>query len=208
MSVVASRRELLLATLAIAGSAACSRPVRSAEADGGWPIARPPGWDALRENLARARRGAVPASYLAKIEGPSGLASHLGKHLPFVPDEAATIALPPRVLGVMWGDPKKGYPRHPNEVPSSSTPSGHHFDTIGILREGDDTELVTRFPTWPSVDGLRGLGGDPTADGGRASIYLARVPDGMRDGERVRVRGHCRTHGEYVDFVEVRYLRR
>ena len=46
-------------------------------------------------------------------------------------------------------------------------------------------------------------GGDITAESGKNTVYLCKLPDGLQKGDTVRIWAHCLTHGEYVDFIEV-----
>ena len=65
------------------------------------------------------------------------------------------------------------------------------------------------YASWPAggegdAGGYAVLGGgDITADGGRDTVYLARLPADVKPGDTVRVHAHCLYHGEYVDFVQL-----
>jgi hypothetical protein len=169
------------------------------------PRTRPGNWDPLRFNRARGVAGAIPRSYLPAIEGPDGDRRHLGKHLPYV----VAIGAPLGMLPLMWGDPRKGFAQHPNAGPSAGNPTGHWYDWIRLRRATDDEaeERESRFSSWPHQgpddNGAYLAAGEQgvTAEGGAATIYLAEVPKDARPRELLRVHAHCRTHGEYVDFV-------
>lgn len=173
------------------------------------PLVRPEGWDAIAFNRDRGNAGAIPESYLADINGPSGPNDHLGKHLPFVPGSIAS-AVPPGFLAVMWGDPSVGHARHPNAP--EGTPSyerGHFYDWVRVRKAvpGEAEELESTYTSWPtSAEGDTGRyaaeeGDDPAADGGRNTVYLVALPADVAPGDLVRIYGHCRYHGEYVDFL-------
>jgi hypothetical protein len=174
------------------------------------PLTPPPDWDAIAFNRARGNAGAIPESYRAKINGPDGVEKHLGKHLPYVAS-LPSVALPEGMLAVMWGDPSRGFARHPNARPSEELPSGHWFNWIRVRRAVADAaeEHESRYSDWPATSPTdtgvyRAFAGtDPSADEGRNTVYLAALPSDARPGDLVRVHGHCLTHGEYVDFVRV-----
>lgn len=197
----------------LAGCGSSSQTVRTDDpvSGGGFdtpPIQRPGGWDPVKYNLERGDAGFIPASYMAKIKDRGGIVGHLGKHLPYTVPLAAERAAPGH-LPVMWGSPEKGYARHPNGRRTAENPAGHWYDWIRIAPEGDvSAEVTTAFDEWPAPSAGSGRivgleGADPAADGGRNSVYLARLPRGTRPGDWVRVWAHCLTHGEYVDFVQV-----
>jgi hypothetical protein len=172
------------------------------------PTARPTGWDAIAFNRARGNAGAVPEGYREAINAPDGAA--IGKHLPYVPALAAGV-VPAGKLALMFGDPSRGYAKHPNSAPSANDPTGHWFNWIRVRKatNGDATEVESRFSAWPTpAAGDTGAyapreGTDVTAEGGRNTVYLVALPPDVRPGDLVRVHGHCLTHGEYVDFVTV-----
>lgn len=174
------------------------------------PRARPATWDAVAFNRERGNRGAIPASYRPSINGPGGDAQHLGKHLPYVP-AVAEAGGATRALALMWGDPSKGHAPHPNAARSAANPEGHWYDWIRVRKavDGDAEERESRFTSWPVPSaGDNGSyraarGSDPAADTGKATIYVAELPADVRPGDLVRIHAHCRTHGEYVDFVRV-----
>ena len=115
------------------------------------------------------------------------------------------------MLALMWGDPSKGYARHPNAAPSAANPEGHWYDWIRVRKAttADAEERESRFSAWPPA-GVRDngtyvafRGDDPSVDSGKGTIYLAQLPSDVRPGDVVRIHAHCRTHGEYVDFLTV-----
>ncbi len=219
-----SRRELLqgLASLAGAvvlspiavGCASSQTPVANATAAAGAipavPAARPADWDAVAFNRTRGNAGAVPESYRAAINAADSDTKAIGKHLPFAPALAAG-AVPAGKLAVMFGDPSRGYAKHPNAAPTAENPTGHWFDWIRVRKatDAEAAEVESRFSAWPtpaaSDTGAIAAreGTDPAADGGRNTVYLVALPPDVRPGDVVRVHGHCLTHGEYVDFVTV-----
>jgi len=174
----------------------------------GLPLVRPSDWDAVAFNTARGRAGAIPAAYMAKIEGADGVAQHLGKHLPYVPK---LPEVPARMLPLMWGDPALGYARHPNAAPTAEAPEGHWYNWIRVRSATLDAaeELESRFSGWPAITSAdtgryAGLvGSDPAAEEGRNTVYLVGLPEGVQPGSWIRIHGHCLTHGEYVDFLQL-----
>ncbi len=175
------------------------------------PMDRASDWDPVAFNQARGNAGAIPDSYLDDINGPDGVANHLGKHLPFVPELDAAL-VPTGMLPIMWGDPDLGYARHPNAVRSEANNfEGHWYNWIRIRKAtaGSAEELESAYSEWPGItDADNGayavLGdGDITGDSGKNTIYLAALPPDVSPGDWVRVHAHCLTHGEYVDFVRV-----
>jgi hypothetical protein len=171
------------------------------------PRTRPTDWDPIAFNRARGNAGAIPSSYLPKINGPDGAVAHLGKHLPYVP---SAVRAPAAMLALMFGDTAKGYAAHPNAAPSPALPTGHWFDWIRLRRAVDDDaeERESRFTGWPvSARDDNGklaalLGDDPAQSDGKNTVYLVELPRDVRSGELLRVHASCRTHGEYVDFVQ------
>lgn len=173
------------------------------------PVVKPVDWDPIAFNRDRGNQGAIPESYRGSINGPDGEMKHLGKHLPYVVDATAS---PEGYMPLMWGDPSKGYARHPNAVPGAdNNHEGHWYNWIRVRKaiDGDAEELESAFTSWPAAkvgDTGRYLtlgGGDRIADGGRNTIYLVAIPDEIERGDTVRVWSHCLTHGEYVDFITV-----
>jgi hypothetical protein len=174
------------------------------------PKVRPEGWDAIAFNRERGNAGAIPESYRAQINGPDGVTQHLGKHLPYVVTLAPGV-VPAGMLALMWGDPSRGYAKHPNAAPSESNPTGHFYNWVRIRKATHDEaqEVESRFSSWPTVGpGDTGRyaareGSDVTSDAGKNTVYLVVLPSDVRSGDLVRVHAHCLTHGEYVDFVTV-----
>ncbi|MCA9648880.1 MAG: hypothetical protein H6712_06960 [Myxococcales bacterium] len=229
-SRLAHRRELLRyagitgVTLLLPSTVACVRggsstppadpepgdplaPSADPEPDG-LPLVRPADWDPISFNRERGRAGAIPPEYMAKIDGPDGVAQHLGKHLPFLPEGPLA---PSGTLALMWGDPALGYARHPNAAATADDPIGHWYDWIRIRRafDGPAEERESHFSAWPrggeEDDGHYAAqrGTDPADDDGRNTVYLAVLPSDVQPGEWVRIHAHCLTHGEYVDFLRV-----
>jgi hypothetical protein len=173
------------------------------------PAAKPADWDPIAFNRARGNAGAIPESYRDEINGPEGETGHLGKHLPYVPG-GFEGEVPEGMLPIMWGDPDLGYVRHPNAVPSEANDGeGHWYDWVRIRKatEGEAEEVETTFTSWPAQgpDGTGAYavlgGGDITAESGKNTVYLVRLPSDVGPGDTVRVHAHCLTHGEYVDFL-------
>lgn len=174
------------------------------------PTARPADWDAIGFNRARGNAGAVPESYRAQINGPDAERQHIGKHLPWTPPLGAGV-VPAGMLGVMFGDPSLGRTRHPNDAVSETNPQGHWFDWVKVRKAttADAPEVESRFSAWPTpAAGDNGRfvpqeGTDLTADRGKNTVYLVALPEGVAPGDLVRVRGHCISHGEFVEFLTV-----
>jgi hypothetical protein len=180
------------------------------------PSTKPNQWDPIAFNLQRGKAGAISASYLAKINGPDGIKNHLGKHLPYLP-VLKRHAVPKGYLPIMWGDPWKGFARHPNAPENvEKNELGHWYNWIKVKKVNSDktnklaeltVESTSQFPAWPgdasrpqqrySVFGQ----GDIKADGGRNTIYLVKLPAGVGPGDTVRIWAHCLQHGEYLDFL-------
>ena len=173
------------------------------------PLAKPEGWDPVAYNKERGKAGAIPESYWPSIEGPDGDNKHLGKHLPYQPKLEAKL-LPDGFIALMWGDPDKGHAKHPNapKGPDNNN-EGHWYNWIKLRKadEGEAEELQSSYSDWPNTgEGDNGQyvafgGEDITADGGKNTVYLAALPEGLKAGDTVRVWAHCLTHGEYVDFL-------
>lgn len=160
------------------------------------PLSRPSNWNPIEFNLKRGMAGAVPESYRASISGADGPLLHIGKHTPFIaPVDKAMLAQ--GFIALMIGDPARGYARHP----SSAT---HSYDWISITKNGEATAYRSNYAAWPTDTNLLVLGGgDITASNGVNTIYLASLPPGTKPGDTIRVVGHCNTHGEYVDFLQL-----
>jgi len=176
------------------------------------PPARPENWDPIAFNRDRGNAGAIPESYLADVNGPDGETKHLGKHLPYVVD-AAGSDVPEGYLALMWGDPSKGYAQHPNAPEGAEAyPRGHWYDWVRVRKAvaGDAEEIETGFSSWPEPGAgdtgryLVAGGGSIEENGGKNTIYLVKLPPDVKPGDTVRIWAHCRYHGEYVDFVEVK----
>lgn len=175
------------------------------------PATEPAGWDPIAFNRARGNAGMIPDSYLDEINGPDGEKKHLGKHLPYVPELEAGL-VPEGMIALMWGDPAKGYARHPNAARGPENDhEGHWYNWIRIRPavEGEAEEVTSQYAEWPGTPEQReelyvvAGGGDITADGGRNTVYLAKLPEGLKKGDPIRIWAHCLTHGEYVDFITV-----
>jgi hypothetical protein len=174
------------------------------------PLAKPDAWDPIAYNRDRGNAGAIPQRYREAINGPDGVKKHLGKHLPYQP-ELTTEVVPEGHLALMWGDPKKGYTRHPNaDRGPANDNEGHWYNWVRIRKavEGDDAAQVqSDFSGWPrtaEADSGKyvGLAGKEIAsEQGKNTIYLVRLPKDVKAGDTVRVWAHCLTHGEYVDFL-------
>ncbi len=173
------------------------------------PATEPEAWDPIAFNRERGNAGAIPESYRAQINGEDGARAHLGKHLPFFP-ELEGVQIPAGYVAIMCGNPDEGYPRHPSAAATEASGGvGHWYDWIRIrsAEGGPAEELESTFTSWPAAAGTDGGayrvlgGGDLEGDGGRNTIYLARLPAHVQSGQRVRVVAHCSRHGEYVDFL-------
>lgn len=174
----------------------------------GVPLGKPPEWDPVAFNTERGRQGAIPESYMDDITGPDGVKKHLGKHLPYQPQDVPADRLTAGYLAIMWGDPAKGYAMHPNAARSTENPEGHWYNWIRVAKAGDDTsEVETRFDDWPKpTSAVKGRivgfkSPDPAEDSGKNTVYLTLLPDGAKPGDTLRIWAHCLTHGEYVDFL-------
>jgi len=172
------------------------------------PSAPPKGWDPIAFNKKRGNAGAIPESYHASINGKDGPKKHLGKHLPYQPALDAKL-VPGGFLAIMWGDPKKGYAKHPNAAKSAKKPAGHWYNWVRISKVGGGEELQSNYTSWPGTakgdTGAYAVSGDGkiTEDGGRNTVYLAALPKGVKKGDTIRIYAHCLTHGEWVDFMTV-----
>lgn len=170
------------------------------------PTAKPADWNPIVFNRIRGNAGAIPKSYLPDINGPDGVRKHLGKHLPYIPKLQVEVAH--GMIALMWGDPTKGYARHPNAVRSpANRGEGHWYNWIRISKTSTNEEVVSQFAEWPSTSAQRenhyiAFGGDDiTADEGRNTVYLAQLPTNVSRGDTLRIWAHCLTHGEYIDFL-------
>ena len=175
----------------------------------GVPLTKPADWDPLAYNKKRGNEGAIPHAYLPSINGPDGEKKHLGKHLPYVP-KLDGVVLPAGYLALMWGDPAKGYAKHPNaKEGAESYALGHWYDAIELRKASQDDVPAVKslYSGWPTVGAsdsgkyLAFGGGQVEDEGGKNTIYLAKLPPDLAPGDTVRVFGHCCYHGDYVDFV-------
>jgi hypothetical protein len=173
------------------------------------PTAKPDGWDPIAYNKERGNAGAIPKSYHDSINGPDGDNKHLGKHLPYQPKAPAKM-VPEGFIAIMWGDPDKGYAKHPNAKKGPANKGeGHWYNWIKIRKagEGEAEELQSEYSDWPGTgEGDSGKyavfgGGKIEDDGGKNTIYLAGLPKDLKAGDTIRIWAHCLTHGEYVDFL-------
>jgi hypothetical protein len=173
------------------------------------PEVRPLKWDPIAFNRDRGNAGAIPESYRESINGPDGRTKHIGKHLPYLP-EVDPALVPSGFVAIMWGDPAKGYTKHPNSSKNEDTGyAGHWYSWIKIRKAsgGAAEERETIFDNWPAPRGEGSGqfavwgGGEITDDTGKKTIYLARLPTDVIPGDEIRITGHCINHGEYVDFL-------
>ena len=168
-------------------------------------------WNPIVFNRERGNQGAIPKSYLPDINGPDGEKKHLGKHLPYVPQIDSSL-VPEGYIPIMWGDPSKGYTKHPNAPKDNSKNyEGHWYDWIRIRKvsQGEATELQSTYSNWPNIGAsdkgsyVAFSGKDITKDNGKNTVYLAALPKDIQKGDMVRIYAHCKTHGEWVDFITV-----
>ncbi len=149
-------------TLLLPYVTACGKNSPAAATKHGLPTSRPENWNAIEYNRKRGVAGAIPASYMAKINGTDGDSKHLGKHLPFIPELAANrfssmdlsknALIDNTVLPIMWGDPAKGHARHPNAPKSEANNfEGHWYNWIRIRKATTEPaiELQNNFANWP-----------------------------------------------------------
>lgn len=174
------------------------------------PMVKAPDWDPVEFNKTRGAQGAIPEAYMKDINAPEGVPKHLGKHLPYVPTLEDASMVPAGFIALMWGDPDKGYAKHPNAPKNESNNNeGHWYNWIKIRKATADEaqELQSSYTDWPGTsDDSSGKyavfgGGDITADSGKNTIYLAALPEDVGPGDTIRIWAHCLTHGEYVDFM-------
>ena len=175
------------------------------------PRQKPIEWDPIIFNRKRGNAGAIPRSYLKDVNGPDGEKKHIGKHLPYVP-EIKKVRSNEGFLPIMWGDPSKGHAKHPN-APKDNEKNyeGHWYDWIRIRRSspGSAIELKSVYSNWPEVAGsdnggyMPFTGEDITEDSGKNTVYLAALPSDVKRGDIIRIYAHCKTHGEWLDFIEV-----
>lgn len=170
------------------------------------PVVKPAHWDAVAFNKERALVGGAPASYHGAIGGTDGDKKHVGKHLPYLPKG---VSVPDGYVAVMFGDADKGFARHPNsEAAEEIGDDGHWYDWIEVRKavEGDADVVKSVYSSWPapaaSDNGkVLGFNGKAVTDnGGRETVYLAALPKGVAKGDMISVRGHCKKHGDWVDF--------
>jgi len=173
------------------------------------PMTAPEGWDPIAYNRIRGNAGFIPESYLPDVNGPDGELKHLGKHLPFVPAVDPAL-VPAGFIAVMWGNPDKGYAKHPNAPKSEANATGHWYNWINVRKAttGEAEELKSEYADWPGTDmvGKQYVamgGGDIAADSGKNTVYMVALPKDVQKGDTVRIHAHCLTHGEYVDFLTV-----
>ena len=175
------------------------------------PMELPSDWDPIRFNRDRGNQGAIPESYLPDINGPDSEKKHLGKHLPYVPQLDASL-VPEGFVPIMWGDPAKGYAKHPN-APKDEAKNyeGHWYDWVRIRKadKEEHTELQSTYSNWPEIGEsdngsyVAFSGKDITEESGKNTVYLAALPVDVKKGDTVRVYAHCKTHGEWVDFITI-----
>ncbi|NRA36530.1 MAG: twin-arginine translocation signal domain-containing protein [Planctomycetes bacterium] len=164
------------------------------------PSSKPADWDAISFNMQRALAGAAPESYHGSISGEGGDKKHVGKHTPFAP---SIKDVPEGYVAVMFGDDSKSYPKHPN----SDT---HWYDWVSIRKSSAGTaeEVTSKYGAWPSVTAndngkYAAQGKDIKENGGRGTVYLAKLPADVKKGDLVRIVGHCKKHGDWVNFVSI-----
>jgi hypothetical protein len=173
------------------------------------PLTKPADWDPIEFNRLRGNAGAIPETYLADINGPEGDKKYLGQHLPYIPKIQPAL-VPKGFVALMWGNPAKGYTRHPAAPPDPSRKfEGHWFNWIRIRKAvaGEIQEIESTYTNWPKTNpsdtGSYAVfgGGNITADEGKNTLYLAALPKDVVPGDMVRIWAHCLLHGEYVDFI-------
>lgn len=173
------------------------------------PETLPDNWDPVSFNRVRGESGKIPSEYMKKINAADGIPKHLGKHLPYIP-QLENGLVPAGFVALMFGDPSKGYARHPNAIRSSANQNqGHWYNWIKLSKAApSSTEITSTYSNWPGIEegdsgsyAVFGDANDPLSDGGRNTIYLAKLPVGLQKGDKIRMWAHCLTHGEYVDFL-------
>jgi hypothetical protein len=169
------------------------------------PDVLPSTWNAISFNRDRGNAGAIPESYRASINGADGETKHIGKHLPYLA-RVDPSHVPAGYLALQWGDPARGYTPHPNAAPGPDNGGeGHWFDWIRVRKAiASASEKESTYPMWPGAeaDGFAVIGGgDITSNAGKDTVYLVALPEDVAPGDTIRVYAHCRTHGEYVDFL-------
>lgn len=174
------------------------------------PIDQPKDWDPIKFNKDRGNKGSIPKTYHASINGPDGDKKHLGKHLPYQAKLDAKL-VPGGFIALMWGDPSKGYAKHPNSPKTEKNKEGHWYNWIKVRKaeKGKHEELQSTYSSWPAIgEGDNGSyvafgGGKVEDDSGKNTVYLAKLPADVKKGDTVRIWAHCLTHGEYIDFLTV-----
>lgn len=188
-----------------------SRDQAAAESGFGVPNSRPPNWNPFTFNLYRGKRGSIPKDYLAQIIEEGVLEKKLGMHLPYVPklSKEKREQVPKGYLPLMWGDPSKGNAMFLHQE-ANGDQQGVWFDWIRIRKAviGRADESQSRYQGWPQTPAGSGSymadqGESLTAQDGKHTVYLAQLPGDVRGGDLVRVWGHCKARGEYIDFVVV-----
>jgi desulfoferrodoxin (superoxide reductase-like protein) len=157
------------------------------------PSYRPEGWNPIQYNLERGLKGAIPESYHESITGVDGDLLHIGKHIPYLAPIDPTV-VPEGYIALMMGDARRGYAQHPNT-------ESHWYDWVKISVEGASTVYKNEFNAWPTSNNIISLNGDTSANGGKETVYLVKLPPGASAGDTIRVIAHCSSHGEYVDFI-------
>ena len=212
--MIITRRALLQKGLVIGGASlllpsmvACNG--RNSAGQSGLPLSKPTDWDEIAFNTQRALAGAAPASYHGAIQSDGGDKKHVGKHLPYL---VGDIAAPAGYVAVMIGDAAKGYARHPNAAAEKEIGEiGHWYDWIKIRPAIDAKaeEVTSVYSAWPQTAAsdngkIVPVSGKSFADnGGRETVYLAQLPKGVKQGDMLRVIGHCNKHGDYVGFYQL-----
>lgn len=175
-----------------------------------FPFKKPDNWDPVKFNIDRGASGAIPKEYMKEILAPDGIQNHLGKHLPYVPKNLKPNAIPDGYIGLMWGDPAKGYAEHPNARPNESNNNeGHWYNWIKIRKAVKvyAETAVSTYTGWPGTNpqdtGYYAVKGDGeiTQNSGKNTIYVAMLPKDVKSGDTLRIWAHCLRHGEYVDFI-------
>ncbi len=175
------------------------------------PFVKPQDWDPIAFNKQRANHGGVPKAYLKSINGVDGENKHIGKHLPYIPQLGDT-AIPDGYIPIMWGNPSKGHTMHPNAPQNSAKQyEGHWYNWIRLRKStlsGEEEEVQSEYNLWPGNNKtslyLSAKPGTPlTAKKGIFTVYLAKLPKNVKTGDTLRIHAHCKTHGEWVDFISL-----